>query len=379
MRGAIVSLAELGREHAAAWDDCAANAAEPNPFTERWFTMAGVNHLPGAATIQAVVAFDGPRIAGLMPIERHRSYYRLPVANLQNWVHANAFLGGPLLRAGQEQAAWDAMLSALDASAGPAALLHCTAIVEDGPVHRAMCTVAAARGRRCDVVQRVERALLASDLDAARYYETTVRKKKRKELKRLANRLGELGTVTTRRIAAHDDIDEWCDAFLALERSGWKGRAGSALGSDPAKDGFFRAALTQAHAMGRLEILRLELDGRPLAMLVNFLSPPGSASFKIAFDEEFARFSPGVLVQLDNYAILDRPDIAWMDSCAAENHPMINSLWAERRGIVRVSIPLAGWHRRIRFAAARALETGYASLKARRASPSPPKQVDDDD
>jgi hypothetical protein len=101
-------------------------------------------------------------------------------------------------------------------------------------------------------------------------------------------------------------------------------------------------------------------------MLVNFLASPGSFSFKTAFDEAFARFSPGVLLQIDNLAILDRPEIAWMDSCAAEQHPMIDSLWAERRALIRVTIPLTGVQRRLAYATARTLERLSAACRRRR-------------
>ena len=106
-----------------------------------------------------------------------------------------------------------------------------------------------------------------------------------------------------------------------------------------------------------------DLDGAPVAMLINFVASPGGFSFKTAFDEAYARYSPGVLIQLDNLSLMRRPDIEWMDSCAAENHPMINSLWAERRGIVRVSVPLAGWRRGAEFRIARSLENGSARLR----------------
>ena len=78
----------------------------------------------------------------------------------------------------------------------------------------------------------------------------------------------------------------------------------------------------------------LDLDGRPLAMLVNFLCPPGGFSFKTAFDEGYARFSPGVLLQQANLDLLDHPRIMWVDSCAAPGHPMIDSVWRERRALV---------------------------------------------
>ena len=61
--------------------------------------------------------------------------------------------------------------------------------------------------------------------------------------------------------------------------------------------------------------------------------------------------------------MLARADIAWTDSCAVENHPMINSLWTERRSIVRVTVPLAGGGRRLVHAAARALEIASGGLR----------------
>jgi hypothetical protein len=113
----------------------------------------------------------------------------------------------------------------------------------------------------------------------------------------------------------------------------------------------------------------MELDGRPIAMLANFMTPPGSYSFKIAFDEDHARFSPGVLIQIENLRVLERQDVEWMDSCAVEDHPMINSLWAERRRIVRLSVPLAGPLRRTTFRVCRLAEDASAAMRRMRAKP----------
>ena len=113
-------------------------------------------------------------------------------------------------------------------------------------------------------------------------------------------------------------------------------------------------------------MLRLTLDGKVIAMLINFMTPPGGFAFKIAFDEDYARFSPGVLIKIENLKVLGRPDIEWMDSCAVENHPMINSLWAERREIVRITVPLAGARRKAVFRGARLLERTAAWVRGQR-------------
>ncbi len=348
---------------AAAWDDLAGDAAEPNAFAERWFVMAGVRHLAQPAGFRLVDIWDGALLIGIVPLMASRRYGRIPLRHVANWLHHHAFLGTPLVRKGHEEAFWRGVLETLDGASWARGLFHLSGIVEDGPVHRGLAAAAVALGRRCDVVHRMVRAQLDGGLNPDAYYEANVRKKKRKELKRLAARLAEQGEVTVRRLSRPDEVTGWCDDFLALERSGWKGQAGSALGSRPDTSAFFCDMLAGAHAAGRLDMLRIDLDGRAVAMLVNFITPPGSFSFKIAFDEDHARFSPGVLVQIENLQLLARGDVDWMDSCAAENHPMIDSLWGGRRTVVRLTVPLSGLRRGLIFRACRAAEEGRARLR----------------
>jgi len=108
----------------------------------------------------------------------------------------------------------------------------------------------------------------------------------------------------------------------------------------------FRTSLHGAAARGRAERISVSLDRQSIAMQVNYLASPGSFSFKTAFDEVYARFSPGVQLQRKNLALLDRNDISWSDSCAASDHPMIDRIWRQRRSIVRVSIGIGGTFRK---------------------------------
>jgi hypothetical protein len=80
--------------------------------------------------------------------------------------------------------------------------------------------------------------------------------------------------------------------------------------------------------------------------------------FKTAFDESLAAYSPGVLLQRENMAMLGAKDIAWVDACAGEDHPMISHLWRERRPVGRVSIALGGAARRAVFGALARRELG---------------------
>ncbi len=350
----ITPLSAIPSDWDNAWRALALRASEPNAFAESPFLRASIANLDPPKDAQMLSVWQGPDLLGMMPLVVASRYGRLPVNHVQNWLHYHAFLGTPLVRARHEPAFWSLALEALDAADWAPAFLHINGLVGGGPVLAGLRAV-----RRADVVHQSERALLETDLAPHAYYETTVRKKKRKEIGRLQSRLRELGTVACT-VVGHGDIDDAIAEFLALEASGWKGANGSALALDAGTRAFFTAAVRDAAALGRAEILRLALDGKPIAMLVNLLSAPGSFSFKIAFNEDYARFSPGVLIQLENLHILDQPDIAWMDSCAVADHSMINSLWGERRSIVRVTVPLKGARRRAIFSACRSVEAAAA-------------------
>jgi CelD/BcsL family acetyltransferase involved in cellulose biosynthesis len=342
----------------AAWNDLAARAAEPAPFMERWFLRPSILHLAPTAGTRMLAVWQGPVLIGMMPVCIAPKYGRIVIRHVQNWLHYHTFLGTPLVHAGSERVFWAAILNELDRADWARSFLHVDGLVADGPLLTALN-----EERRADVVHRTERAFLKSNLSPQAYYEANIRKKKRKEVGRLQSRLRELGTINFERIAPDGPIMAWIADFLDIEASGWKGRGGTALRDDPATARFFEEAIEGAFAAGRLEMLRLALDGKPIAMLVNFITAPGSFSYKIAFDEDFARYSPGVLIQLENLKILDRPDIAWMDSCAVEDHSMINSIWAERREIVRVTVPLKGARRMLAFRICRALETASALVR----------------
>lgn len=380
VRVALLDPARLDAGFVSAWHRLADQASEPNFFHAPEYLAPAIQHCDTLRRAAIAALTDDGQLVGLMPIAREAWYGRWPVPHSQNWRHPNCFLGTPLVRPGYERTFWQALLADLDRRLDSGLFLHLHGIATDGPVFAALEQLCRDQRRACAIVLAEERAMLATTMPGQAYYEAVVRKKKRKEIARLRNRLAELGTVETVQGAGEAGLDAWLAEFLALEQSGWKGRNGSALADHAETRALFLAATHQAHAAGKLHLIAMRLDGKPLAMLVNFLSPPGGFSFKTAFDEAFARYSPGVLLQIDNLDILRDHDLAWMDSCAAEGHPMIDSLWAERRQVGRVSIGLKGFGRPALFAAFR---QGERFMDRRRAAsapaPAPSSPVENDD
>ncbi len=342
------------------WRELAASAGQANPFYEEWYLLPSLKAFDpaGKVTLFALHTDAGAagqgQLVGLMPLARAARYGRWPIAHISNWLHPNIFLGEPLIVAGYEHIFWRTLLTHCDGEAGRSLFLHMNRHYADGASAKALREVSADDTRPFAIVQSEERAMLSIDGTAPEdYAAAALTGKKRKELRRQANRLADLGVVTHQKLEGHAAIaglDAWMADFLMLEAKGWKGQAGSALACDPRTMALFRQALFGAAEAGRLQLLDIRLDERPIAMLANFIAPPAAFSFKTAYDEDYARFSPGVLLQMDNLALLNRVDLKSCDSCAAPDHPMIDSIWRERCTVARMSIGIGGPARRGLFA-----------------------------
>ncbi|MEQ8410943.1 MAG: GNAT family N-acetyltransferase [Erythrobacter sp.] len=366
-RIALLDLAALEKPaFRTQWERLVREASEPNPFFEPFFLVPGLARWGASARVTVKAFFRGDTLCGLYPVVRAQRYYGYPLAHATGWLHANAFCGAPLVARGAEEAFWRALFEHFDRSARRALFLHLPVLPEKGALAVALENVLARQGRARSVARRESRAMLASDLSPDAYLEAAMRAKKRKELRRQHNRLAELGALAFERLEGGERLEQWTREFLELEAAGWKGEAGSALASQADTHGFFADALAGAATAGRLERLALRLDGTPVAMLANFLSSPGAFSFKTAFDESHARFSPGLLLQLENLALLERPGIAWADSCAAEGHSMIERLWREKRGFASHNIAIGSPVRRALFAALMRWENRGGKQRRRR-------------
>jgi CelD/BcsL family acetyltransferase involved in cellulose biosynthesis len=327
--------------HVPAWEALARAAIEPNVFQEPWALLPAWRAFGARLPLQAVLVYGParpgatPELFGLCLLERVSSVFgRLPVPALRTWTHLHGFLGTPLVRAGAEAACLDALFDWLAGDAAGVPLFELTDVGADGPFERHLAACLARRGLPAFVARSYERAVLRRGADTESVLAQAMSSGNRKELRRQRRRLEETGRLEVRALDAHGDLAAWLGQFLELERAGWKGAEGSALGSDPVQRDYFERIARAAHDRGRLMLIGLFLDGTPIAMKCNFLALPAAFCFKIAFDERHARFSPGVQLELENVAAAQaRPDLAWMDSCAGEGHFMIERLWSGRRRI----------------------------------------------
>jgi len=130
-----------------------------------------------------------------------------------------------------------------------------------------------------------------------------------------------------------------------VEASGWKGGSeGGAFASNSRDAEYLRAITRDGFARKSVMLLSLRLDGKAIALKHNLLSADGGFAFKIAFDESYSKYSPGMLLELENIRRAHDGDrIKWMDSCASPRHPMANRIWKERRMIRRTLFSDNSW------------------------------------
>jgi hypothetical protein len=300
-------------------------------------------------------------LLGFFPARIERRRYGLPLPVLTGWTHPYAPLGVPLLDADRGEDAIAAWLEHVSSDPQLPKILLLPFFPVDGGVAHALAAVLARRGGRGVSFAPHQRAFLAPGAMRAGYLDDAIGAKKRKELRRQRKRLGDMGQVTTRNDGDPSAIMPALDQFLGLEGGGWKGRAGTAARDHADIAAFMRTAVADLASEGKASVARLAVDSHAIAAMIVLRSGASNAAtawtWKIAYDERYARLSPGVQILLDvTQALLDDPTVAGADSCASADHPMIDHIWRERLALADRLLCI-GPGKSSAFALAHALET----------------------
>ena len=323
-------------ELAKKWDDLSTNASDPNAFFDRWFLAPAMASFAAGKDVILACVHRGssrkdvaPAMVGLFPLERTPARFGR-ARTLKLFWNQYTFLQTPLIRQGHEIETWEAFLKWADERSG-CDLVDLPLVRGEGTVGKSLVEVVHRRKPATLISSVHTRALMRRCGSEEEFLSAALTSKQRHQYERQARRLAELGTVEYRRMSGSDWATPWIEGFIALESRGWKGDARTALADDNVACEFVRTVLLEAANRGRLRAIGIWLNGQPIALKLNLLASPGSFAFKIAYDEAYSKFSPGVLLELENIRHFhDGTDAAWMDSCAAPDHPMINRLWRDR-------------------------------------------------
>lgn len=339
-----------------AWCRLAGNSIETNVFNEPEFALSAAQHFPEARRpdflfISTTTTSGTPDklVAVFAFEEQHRfgkQFGRL-------WCPPQMALATPLIDPDYGMAVLDLLHDWLASEYPAMSALLMPAIHATGKFSDLLREHAELRLLQICEFDRFSRAVLVSGPDAAQRVAERIGGKRNKEFRRLWRRLSERGKLEFVTAQSASDVKLATEYFLALEALGWKGKRRTALLCDPSLATFIRTISRRLAKKDKIEIDALTLDGTPVAMAIVFRSGKNAYFWKTAFKEDFASYSPGVLLTLAMTSrLVADTGTGFVNSCAIPNHPMIDHLWPDRIEMADMLISIQGrTGRRFQFAA----------------------------
>lgn len=327
------------------WRKLAETCIEPNVFLDPDFALPSARYLTKAPRFLFV--WDGTaehhRLIGLCPLAHSGTGGRFFPARL--WTHDQAPLGTPLLAAERAEDTLDAIFAWCQTQFGTGAGLIFPMLLQEGAVAGALRESAAAEGREILTLDAGNRACLRHGPEPQKYLDASIHSNRRRKLKRARKLLEARGALTFRVATTPEDVQAANEAFLDLEAKGWKGRRGTAFLKSAEGAAFAREVASKLAAGGKYMVVSLALDAQVLAAGLVLKSGNRAFWWKIAYDEAFAHYSPGVLLASEGTRfLLSDANIALTDSCTQGAHSMIEHIWSERMGIADILMAVGAAH-----------------------------------
>lgn len=321
-------------------------AIEQNVFFTGRFLAPAMPRLEDRVIRLAVIRDQSEqrsRIRFLMPFSIEKPGFSIGATIIRAWSNPFGPLGTPLLDA--EDAA-ETISNLYEALAAPSAGLPPVLVFPDirlnGKFAQLARAVAIGENLPLTVTDTFSRPMLESLLDGPTYLREAVSPQRLRELKRQWNNLAKQGALAYNVARRPDEIRLRMEEFLVLEASGWKGRERSAMIMDRFRAAFAREAVNNLAEADSVRIHTLDLDGKAIATIVVLLMAGEAYAWKTAYDERYAKYSPGKLLvaELTEWH-LDDANIIRSDSCAVPDHPVMSRLWQEREEMGTLVIGLA--------------------------------------
>lgn len=128
-------------------------------------------------------------------------------------------------------------------------------------------------------------------------------KRRRGDLRRGYRRAHQMGASRSEiRIVDPEEVTSLMDLLIDVETRSWKGRAGTALASDHIRQRFYREFAAIAASDGFLRISSLRINDQTAAVQLATEIRGTFCLLKIAYDERFAKCSPGQLLVAETIA-----------------------------------------------------------------------------
>jgi CelD/BcsL family acetyltransferase involved in cellulose biosynthesis len=319
-----VTMCFPDRELGPLWDDLLRRAS-PNVFMSPAALKAV--HATGFADLRVLLAFDRSapeRLVGLWALQRRKPMPLWP-ATLQALPFYYAFLSDPVVDPAFAETVVPAFLAAIAGDPSLPNVVQLTSFGAEQPAFAVLQRALAAGAYPGVVLAQGDRPVVTRAFGVKRAGST------RKKLRQDWNRLAALGAVEVRNDRTPAAVAEAFETFLALERASWKGERGTAILCSARDVAFARRLVADLAEQGGASVALLCVDGRAIAAQVLMYCGRSAYTWKIGFDAEYGRFSPGaLLVDKVTEELFAGTELDAIDSCAVESSFM-GQLWAGRR------------------------------------------------
>jgi CelD/BcsL family acetyltransferase involved in cellulose biosynthesis len=274
------------------WNALVAETDDQVFFRHEFFRVWLDNFAPEGKLRLLLLRGPGGRLEAALPLYELRvPWYGLPVRQLCSTANLHSCRFDLLAR--DPVAASDALVAWLAADRGWD-VLRLTDVPEGG---KAFELLAAARryGLPTGVWESLRSPYIPLPRDPAEV-DQRLDGKFKANLRRRRRKLEAKGAISLERIERGGNLEAALEEGLALERSGWKGEAGTAIAQDGPTRGFYSELARTAAGMGALALHFLRLDGRAVGFHYALQYGGRYLLLKPAYDESLRECSPGQLM-----------------------------------------------------------------------------------
>ena len=347
-----IDIQSLSPTQIEAWTSCARSALVPNPFFEPECQLpADQFHVDGGSNCELLVAeHDGEIVAcvpmhtvesGMGPIRRRTAHSRS--------VWTPVCFGALLLSPKPEEHSVLSLLSAMrywSQKGGPGIAVF-DWIDDDAAGTGGQLREACKEQGVPLFIRRTWQRPVARRSNTSLTLTESMSPDSRRKLERNQRRL-EAALGGTMKLVNRSNDPLAVNEFLKLESSGWKGREGNAYAVRPETEQWFRSLCSNFAALGRLQLLALEVAGRTVVMQCWITSGDVAYGLRIGHDAELSTYGPGRLMHVAAIDHLNSIGINLADPCASPSdtspgNSVLTGLYKQHRPMATFMIATGGY------------------------------------
>jgi len=309
----IERLTDLGA-HTDAWSRLASSVPHTNVFYSPTFLAANLAHIEQRPFVVLFIYHEpmsgrGRTLIAVVPFAVASPSIRRPFIHLTGLTNRYSYDSSPLVDPAFVEAAWSVLFRVLQEPTQPWRFADVVVEPESEGLELLLAQ-GAATSRAISCRRGRERAWLLKPLSFEEFIQRFGSDAWRGHRRRL-RQLGELGKVELRVRRQYNDVAAVLGDFLALELSGWKGSEGTAMACEERDVEFLHRVAREFNNNAGLFYVELRLYDRLIGGSLSHTSGATLSAFKMAYDDAFARYSPGTIVALETIrAFIEDPHLS---------------------------------------------------------------------